>query len=174
MSAVLAFAAAAVPFATNAAPGEAAAQAGLTCTNNHWIRDVSDANKIVGVGPSTSGFQLEDDVAGYPVGHIFTLCTNPANRVHYLQNQIPAGGTPNGKPWVGVTVGQHYAITAAATGPGPHEAFTIVCTGSHQERIHWAFQGDDTFTIATTPPTLWTSPPSFGLPGTVYNISGMC
>jgi hypothetical protein len=49
-----------------------------------------------------------------------------------------------------------------------------VPAASHQERIHWAFEGDDTFTIATQPPTLWTSPPSFALPGTLYNISGMC
>jgi hypothetical protein len=174
MSAVLFLAAGAVPLATYVAPDGAAAQAGLTCTDNHWIRDVSDGNKVVGVGPASRGYQLEDDLPGYPVGHIFMLCSKPTSVVHYLQNQIPASGTPNGKLWVGVNVAQHYAIDAGATGPGPHEAFTVVCAGSHQEFLHWVFEGDDTFTIATQPPTVWTSPPSFGLPGTLYNISGMC
>jgi hypothetical protein len=96
-----------------------------------------------------------------------TTCTTSRTRV-------PLPAPPNGKLWVGVNVGQHYAIGATATGPGPHEAFTVVCAGTHKERIHWAFEGDDTFTISTQPPTLWTSPPSFALPGTLYNISGMC
>ena len=146
---------------------------GLHCSINHWMKDVSDGNKLVGVDP-VHGDQLTDNLPGYPVNHIFVVCTNGNGQV-YLQNQIPSAGIPNGgRLWVGVNRFAHYAITASATAPGPHEAFAAVCTGNHTERIHWAFEGSDTFTIAAEPPTLWTNPPGSGFPGTRYQISGVC
>ena len=106
------------------------------------------------------------------------MCSN-GNGQLFLQVQSPPAGMPSDGTqgahwWVGVDVGQHYAITADATAPGPHEAFAVICTGAHQERIHWAVDGDDMFTIATTPPGVWTTPPPIGLPGTQYEISGLC
>ena len=145
---------------------------GYHCTANHWMKDVSDGDQLLGVSPG-GGLQLTDGAAGYPTDHVFVLCS--LNGLYYLQNQIPAAGIPNGgRMWVGVNVGAHYALTDMATGPGPHEAFSIICTGKNQERIHWADEGSDMFTIATTPPTLWTSPPSAALPGTLYEISSVC
>ena len=153
---------------------------GLTCTSNHWIKDVSNGGKVIGVGPQSSGWQLEDSPPNaYPTGDIFLLCSN-GNGQYFLQEQLPPVGSPNYSTkatnhwWIGVDVGQHYAITADATAPGPHEAFAIECTAAHQERIHWAVDGDDMFTITTVPPSLWTTPPPVGLPGTQYEISGVC
>lgn len=146
---------------------------GLHCTTNHWMKDISDGGRLVGVDPN-HGEQLTDSLPGYPTNHVFVVCSN-GNGQLYLQNQLPFAGIPNGgRLWMGVNSYAHYAITASATAPGPHEAFAAICTGNHTERIHWAFQGSDTFTIATEPPTLWTNPPGAALPGTRYQISGVC
>jgi hypothetical protein len=163
----------AVPAAVSAAQPAPKKAVRFSCTINHWIRDVSNGNRLVGISVS-GGLQLaETPTTGYPANFIFELCSD-GNGQYYLQDQIPGAGTPFNHPWVGVNVADHYAITATAIGAGPHEGFAPVCAGKGQEYIHWALAGSDMFTIATQPPTMWTQPPASGLPGTLYNISGVC
>jgi hypothetical protein len=174
--AVLLLSVVAIPATSADVPSASAATLGwpgLICSANHWIRDVSNGNKLVGVnvhGP----FQMEDDPqAGYPMNYVFVFCHNGSGQ-EFLQSQYPSSNIPGSHLWVSANVGAHYALTDTATGPGPNEAFFARCAGPGREYIHWAVNADDTFTIATTPPSLWTGPPSEGLPGTLYNISGVC
>ena len=112
---IVALAAVSYPLAVSHTPKASASAPPITCTINHWMRDVSQTGTpLVGVDPGDND-QLVDEAnaVGYPTNFIYELCAEGG--LFYLENQMPGGQV---HPWIGDNSALDNAVTDTADGPG--------------------------------------------------------